>query len=418
MSDQERISFFGKILEELSGVTKKGWQKLLFYVNLTKQSILSRSELPTVDPLHPNVHEDPTSLMLYPSDAPKDLVPVQVYGDGNCLFRSISVLLFGHERFHVEMRVRTTFELVTNFREYLKEHTFTSMSSNVVSLQYVLETSFSHECYVNGNYSKSLQNEILKSAKSGEYASLIHIYALANSIKCQINSISPNIENPTIDRGVHNQLITPVNSPFNMTINLMWTHTSNHATFNWTPNHFVGCIKREAPPAASDEPTCSQKATPSSPKSTPKEETKSTSKETSSNDDAPPSPPKKQKREDDNSRNMWETPDIGKQPFQPKNKKFPSSMFGGRARSFLGTWFDRWDWLHYEEDSDRAFCFVCIKAYNEKNISGHLFEKKHLFLLDLTTGKRRHTNLLIMKKANATKRQRKGPSSCQNQPRI
>ena len=40
---------------------------------------------------------------LYPCDADQNLVPVAVYGDGNCLFRSASLLLDGDQRRHLEL---------------------------------------------------------------------------------------------------------------------------------------------------------------------------------------------------------------------------------------------------------------------------------------------------------------------------
>ena len=55
-------------------------------------------------------------------DYPNDLVgriPVSVIADGNCLPRSGSVLAFGSEAFHFEIRCRIIIELVKNKRCYL-----------------------------------------------------------------------------------------------------------------------------------------------------------------------------------------------------------------------------------------------------------------------------------------------------------
>ena len=32
------------------------------------------------------------------------------------------------------------------------------------------------------------------------------------------------------------------------------------------------------------------------------------------------------------------------------------------------SWFDTWKWLHYDEESDTAFCHTCIKAFKEKKL--------------------------------------------------
>ncbi len=37
-------------------------------------------------------------------------------------------------------------------------------------------------------------------------------------------------------------------------------------------------------------------------------------------------------------------------------------------RSFQPQWFGRWPWLHYDEDRDLAFCFVCIAAYKKNHL--------------------------------------------------
>ncbi len=38
-------------------------------------------------------------------------------------------------------------------------------------------------------------------------------------------------------------------------------------------------------------------------------------------------------------------------------------------RSFQATWFQRWNWLLYDESHDVVFCHLCVKAYQEKKLS-------------------------------------------------
>ena len=51
---------------------------------------------------------------------------------------------------------------------------------------------------------------------------------------------------------------------------------------------------------------------------------------------------------------------------QPPNFTFPKRNFGNYqpAQSFLPEWFQRFPWLHYNEATDSAFCFHCMKAGN------------------------------------------------------
>ena len=31
-------------------------------------------------------------------------------------------------------------------------------------------------------------------------------------------------------------------------------------------------------------------------------------------------------------------------------------------------WFDKWEWLHWDETSERAFCFTCVRAFKQKKL--------------------------------------------------
>jgi hypothetical protein len=36
--------------------------------------------------------------------------------------------------------------------------------------------------------------------------------------------------------------------------------------------------------------------------------------------------------------------------------------------SFQPQWFERWSWLHYDEDKDLAFCFTCVVAFQNNHL--------------------------------------------------
>lgn len=36
------------------------------------------------------------------------------------------------------------------------------------------------------------------------------------------------------------------------------------------------------------------------------------------------------------------------------------------TRSFKVDWCEKWKWLHYNVQSDAAFCYICMKAFYEK----------------------------------------------------
>ena len=49
-------------------------------------------------------------------------------------------------------------------------------------------------------------------------------------------------------------------------------------------------------------------------------------------------------------------------------------------RSFQSSWFMRWTWLHYCEDTDVVFCYTCVLVLRQKkmqlNIGGFAFTSK------------------------------------------
>ena len=61
---------------------------------------------------------------------------------------------------------------------------------------------------------------------------------------------------------------------------------------------------------------------------------------------------------------------IRDQANQPLSFTFPKRRFEKKRpvyRSFQSSWFKKWPWIHYDQDNDKAFCFVCIKASKVAN---------------------------------------------------
>ena len=68
--------------------------------------------------------------------------------------------------------------------------------------------------------------------------------------------------------------------------------------------------------------------------------------------------------------------EIGENPNHPGPRfKFPSKKFGNKMRSAQSSWFQKWRWLHYEESSDKIFCFNCIKAVQEGKLKSAKLEQ-------------------------------------------
>ena len=46
-------------------------------------------------------------------------------------------------------------------------------------------------------------------------------------------------------------------------------------------------------------------------------------------------------------------------PVRPRINRFPTTMFGSKARSFNPLWFKSYDWLEYSVKMDACFCYPC-----------------------------------------------------------
>lgn len=75
---------------------------------------------------------------------------------------------------------------------------------------------------------------------------------------------------------------------------------------------------------------------------------------------------------------------TGKKPFQPFKHSFPSRRFGNEtcSRSFSPAWFNKWTWLHYVPETDRALCFTCVGAIEKKLTSPENFRAENPFVSD------------------------------------
>ena len=62
-------------------------------------------------------------------------------------------------------------------------------------------------------------------------------------------------------------------------------------------------------------------------------------------------------------------------PNQPVSYNFPKRLFGKDNRCFKSEWFTQFPWLHYNEELDSAFCFVCMEGVKKKVISAGRFSR-------------------------------------------
>ena len=115
------------------------------------------------------LHLDEIVKQLMPPDSNPELVPGTVNGDGNCLFWSISLVLFGDEDHHCELRVRSSVELACNIHAYMKQDTIDNKAeySYNKSVEYILQVSISDDAF-GTDMERLLKAEIILGVKMEE----------------------------------------------------------------------------------------------------------------------------------------------------------------------------------------------------------------------------------------------------------
>ena len=247
MDTKDRKFFFEKAQESL--LKAKTWNDFLCAsqkinegsINFVLPSVLYSS--------HQHATRDKTLTELMPHDANPHFVPMKSFGDGNCFFRSLSLVIFGNEESHTELQVRSIVELALNEMSYLDGKTFTDMAEYSCEgiMDYVIQVSISDESFVANEKLSSFCNEVILTAKDGKYSSILHLLASCNVLQMPINSIYPEAQNPGVDRDVHNQVFFPVRNIYypemlDGMITILWTHTHDTKLKGCKPNHFVSCF--------------------------------------------------------------------------------------------------------------------------------------------------------------------------------
>jgi len=150
-------------------------------------------------------------------------IPRSTYGDGNCLYRAVSLALYGTEEHHEYVRLRTAIELMTYHDTY-------DIADGILSSSAVAPASYSR---------------LLKDAVTlGEYAELAHIYAVSAAFDLVVQSYMPSatVGYDHYTRRVVGRGVCPQAAP---KFTIMWTmtHVPRRAA-EFVANHFVLLTER------------------------------------------------------------------------------------------------------------------------------------------------------------------------------
>ena len=188
---------------------------------------------------------DKTALSHKPPTAPASFYPLVTTADGNCLPRALSILVFGHEECHTELRCRIIVEMVKNINTYVHGHGMGDSEvegQKVAALAAVVaegsglsaDTVSLHEIEV------ILRGEILQIMKRNTFMGIWQLAAAAaNVLASPISSVDPQMGWEIVQQ-MNNRTLTPVNPTSRTPVHILWT--SNRADMlpgHCTSNHFV-----------------------------------------------------------------------------------------------------------------------------------------------------------------------------------
>lgn len=128
--------FFQNLNKHLTDASSSFWDFKSLAVRVEKK-MLEQYPVPFSSQKLKHYLTDQESEELLPDDAP-GLVPVQIYGDGNCLPRCASLLATRVQEHHFQMRLRIAVELAAHEDFYLTEENLRSTASPADHLKHML----------------------------------------------------------------------------------------------------------------------------------------------------------------------------------------------------------------------------------------------------------------------------------------
>ena len=114
------------------------------------------------------------SQKLFPKDSFVKATPVKCFGEGNCLFRAVSLYLQGDENLHLELRIRVVIEIVMNIDLYCSNEQMKTMNAKVQipnPVDILWHTCIDKE-HMKETVKESLKSQLMKWVKDGCFSSL------------------------------------------------------------------------------------------------------------------------------------------------------------------------------------------------------------------------------------------------------
>lgn len=157
---------------------------------------------------------DSAALQLLPDEVKSlGLLPTTIYGDGNCLPRCDSLLVYGQEEKHIDIRGRIIHELVSNEanyldEKYLKEGSDSSLGRmNFAKTFAMISEHFSGEKLTYIAIQRIFQAEVLSLCRSGSFMGVWQMAALSNILKTDLVSVYPEYAGKTMRKDLNRTFV-------------------------------------------------------------------------------------------------------------------------------------------------------------------------------------------------------------------
>ena len=239
---EERIIFFQSKADALAACESFEEVKLL---SLEMKDIC-QYQVPDPRSCHPCHRIDANSFSLLPGDVRRRCFPIMVGADGNCFFRSLSVLLFGVEDLHVELRVRIVVCMATEERLFLSGDVWCpSFEVNLSPVKVMEMTVLTSAASQVSSTQDAFRQEVMAVVKAGSFAGLWEFFAASRALKRPIQSVFPSLGWGCYQKHC-NRIIRAPGCVSDEKLIVMWTsNRDDMIAAHWSPNHFVPLLLKK-----------------------------------------------------------------------------------------------------------------------------------------------------------------------------
>ena len=132
----------------------------------------------------------------------KDRICIKSTPNGNCFFNSASLIVFGHEDNHIQLRLAVIVELMSNADHYLRQSIF---EKDIFYRDEALNTERQDHSF---KKAKEYISELTLMCKPNSWCSMIAFFGLASVLHRPVESLFPNTGSEFMNQ-IYNRIIMP-----------------------------------------------------------------------------------------------------------------------------------------------------------------------------------------------------------------